>query len=265
MTTSTDVHGVESLLSDAREEGPLPGEKRYQWLGRAIREAINTNSLPDAAMLPTEAQLMKQFGLSRQTVRKALDDLARDRLITRIAGRGTFLATRGRTPAKQFSSSQDLLSSTPDSRYELVVPLHKRIELAAAGRLQLPTDVVVCASFRRLSDQTAFCYTSVFMPPHIGDLLEDVGELKEPGTASSRTVIDILDERIKGGIASAEKSITAAGLPPEAAANLQREEGEISLRIDLVYYNDQHGMVELQSSYFLPESYSHRSNWQRLS
>ncbi len=264
MTSSIETLDAETLLTDIRDAGPLPGEKRHEWLGRALREAIKMNVLPETAMLPTEAQLVKQFGLSRQTVRKALEELARERLIVRIAGKGTFLAPSGET-GRQFSSARDLLSSVHDSRYELVIPLHKRIELAAAGRLRLPTDDVACASFRRLNDQGAFCYTSVFMPPHIGELLQDVSELKEPGTASYRTVAEILDERIPGGIASAEQSITASGLSPEAAMNLQREEGETSLRIDLAYYDDQHAMVELQSSYFLPESYSYRSHWQRLS
>ncbi|MBU8868415.1 MULTISPECIES: GntR family transcriptional regulator [Paenarthrobacter] len=264
MTSPIETLDAESLLADIRDAGPLPGEKRHEWLSRALREAIKMNVLPETAMLPTEAQLVKQFGLSRQTVRKALEELARERLIVRIAGKGTFLAPSGET-GRQFSSARDLLSSVHDSRYELVIPLHKRIELAAAGRLRLPTDDVACASFRRLSDQGAFCYTSVFMPPHIGELLQDVSELKEPGFASYRTVAEILDERIPGGIASAEQSITASGLSPEAAMNLQREEGETSLRIDLAYYDDQHAMVELQSSYFLPESYSYRSHWQRLS
>ena len=263
MTTSIDTLDVGSLLSDIRDAGPLPGEKRYEWLGRALREVIRMNVMPDDTMLPTEAQLTKQFGLSRQTVRKAMDELARERLIVRIAGKGTFLTPQGET-GRHFTSTRNLLSSVHDSRYELVIPLHKRIELAAAGRLRLPTDVVACTSFRRLRDQTAFCYTSVFMPPHIGELLLDVSELKEPGTASFRTVAEILDDRIPGGIASAEQSITASGLSPEAAMNLKREEGETSLRIDLAYYDNQHAMVELQSSYFLPESYSYRSNWQRL-
>ena len=42
--------------------------------------------------------------------------------------------------------------------------------------------------FRQFNDQIAFGYTSVFLPPQFGDLLQDVPELKESGSATRRKV-----------------------------------------------------------------------------
>lgn len=44
--------------------------------------------------LPSEAQLGEQFGISRITIRQALGDLEREKLLTRVPGKGTFVAER---------------------------------------------------------------------------------------------------------------------------------------------------------------------------
>jgi len=45
-------------------------------------------------MLPSERDLSERFGVSRPTLRAAIDDLARDGLLVRHQGRGTFTNTR---------------------------------------------------------------------------------------------------------------------------------------------------------------------------
>lgn len=44
-------------------------------------------------MIPSEVELAARFGVSQGTVRKAVDELATDRLLMRRQGRGTFVAT----------------------------------------------------------------------------------------------------------------------------------------------------------------------------
>jgi len=44
-------------------------------------------------MIPSESELAGRFGVSQGTVRKAIDDLATDRLLLRRQGRGTFVAS----------------------------------------------------------------------------------------------------------------------------------------------------------------------------
>jgi GntR family transcriptional regulator len=67
-----------------------------------LRELIEGAEPGD--MIPPERQLSEQFGVSRPTLRAAIDDLARDGLLSRSRGRGTF--TKGR------KISQDLMQAT---------------------------------------------------------------------------------------------------------------------------------------------------------
>lgn len=49
---------------------------------------------PPGELIPSERDLSEQFGVSRPTLRAAIEDLARDGLLVRHHGRGTFTNTR---------------------------------------------------------------------------------------------------------------------------------------------------------------------------
>jgi len=57
----------------------------------SIQEKIFSGEWTEGALMPTEAELCRQFGVSRITVRRALDELARLKLVERIRGKGTFV------------------------------------------------------------------------------------------------------------------------------------------------------------------------------
>jgi DNA-binding GntR family transcriptional regulator len=120
-------------------------------------------------------------------------------------------------------------------------------------------------TFVRLHADVPFCYTSVYLPPRIGKLMTDVGELSSPGKRSRVTVIGLIDSRMNGSITAAEQSISAAGAPSFAAKHLGLGAGEPLLRIDRLYSDDEDAPVELAISYFDPEHYSYRVKLRRRS
>src|SRR5918998_3820258 len=77
--------------------GPLDEGSRaplYQQLQRALRDAIQGGALKAEEVLPPERELAEDFAVSRITVRKALDGLVGEGLITRRQGAGTFVNGR---------------------------------------------------------------------------------------------------------------------------------------------------------------------------
>ncbi len=87
----------------------------YQQLQRALRDAIEDNRLAADEALPPERELAEEFGISRITVRKALDALVGEGMLTRRQGAGTFVTARGETRVeKSFSKlssfSEDMIS-----------------------------------------------------------------------------------------------------------------------------------------------------------
>lgn len=79
--------GEQTLLERSRLAAPL-----YQQLMREIRTYIEKHGLQPGDLLPTEQQLQEWYGVSRFTVRKALDELAILGIVERRQGQGTFVA-----------------------------------------------------------------------------------------------------------------------------------------------------------------------------
>ncbi|MBK6017711.1 GntR family transcriptional regulator [Streptomyces sp. MBT53] len=77
-------------MSEIQRPGAL-----YQQVAAAIREAILSGEFAPDSMLPSEAQLMARYGVSRPTVRNAIAALRAEGLIDVRHGKGSFVRTGG--------------------------------------------------------------------------------------------------------------------------------------------------------------------------
>ncbi|MDQ7991280.1 MAG: GntR family transcriptional regulator [Propionicimonas sp.] len=96
------------MAQEAIAPGPVP--KHLQ-----VRDRIIALCVPDQA-IPSERELMASYGVSRATVRKAIDGLVADGLLHRTQGLGTF-AVRPRV-----ESTLHLASFTTDMRRRGLTP-----------------------------------------------------------------------------------------------------------------------------------------------
>ena len=235
----------------------------YRTLAAEIRDAIRNGEYADGRQLPTEEQLSASFSVSRQTVRRAMQDLVSEGIIYRVAGRGTYPVDEKDRYVNHFGSVEELMALSLDTECQVVSPLQRKVDVETASRLRLGSDEIFTVAFVRLHSDVPFCYTSVYLPPRIGQLLADVDELASAGRRSRVTVIGLIDARRGGSITAAEQSISAAGAPAFAARHLGRDAGEPLLRIDRLYFDDEDDPVELAVSYFDPEHYSYRVKLRR--
>jgi GntR family transcriptional regulator len=83
----------------------------YLQLQKQLREAIQKQVLSPNDALPAERDLAEDLGVSRITVRKALDGLVGEGLLTRRQGAGTFVAARVEKSFSKLSSfTEDMIS-----------------------------------------------------------------------------------------------------------------------------------------------------------
>lgn len=83
----------------------------YMQLQKVLRDAIVGRIISPEAAIPPERDLAEEFGVSRLTVRKAVDGLVTEGLITRRRGAGTFVAARVEKSFSKLSSfSEDMIS-----------------------------------------------------------------------------------------------------------------------------------------------------------
>lgn len=95
------------------------------------------------------------MGLSRQTVRRAFQDLVAEGVVYRVPGRGTYATDPGGPYLRQFGSIEDLMSLSENTTMEVLHGLSRRIDVDAASRLRLD-DVVYTVVFRWLHDGIPF-------------------------------------------------------------------------------------------------------------
>ena len=102
----------------------------YYQLYETLRQQIVKGVWRPGELIPSEADLLSQYGLSRATVRQALDMLTVDGLIERHRGRGTFVSS----PRIEQTLSR-IISFTEDMRQRGLEP----------GTRVLSTDVIPAA------------------------------------------------------------------------------------------------------------------------
>ena len=138
------------VVPDGRAEGSA-----YRQVASGLRRAIAAGQYPAGQRLPTEAELVSATGLSRQTVRRAFQELVTDGAIYRVRGRGTFAVPGDGKYLRSFGSVDDLMALSLDTEMQVVEPLHVLASLAAARSLQVDDDMVMSMSFVRLHEGCA--------------------------------------------------------------------------------------------------------------
>lgn len=201
--------------------------------------------------LPTERELADTFGVSRLTVRRALDRLEGDRLVYRIQGAGTFVSERPITKTIEFTSfSEDMRSRglTPGSRLldAVQVPAGARIGYALAIS---PADPVARIRRVRSADGAPICLETSHLP-----LALTPGLLEEPLDGS---LYALLESRFRIRLERADQIIRATVLDPEEAELLQAMPLSPALLVERTAYDQRGRAVEVAKSLYRGDRYSY--------
>jgi GntR family transcriptional regulator, N-acetylglucosamine utilization regulator len=140
----------------------------YYQLRQLLERAVTSGSLAVGQQIPTEAALCERFDVSRTVVRQTLNDLERQGLVTRIKGKGTFVAA----PKLSEHLVQSLTSLHEDlaSRGERLETHVLRLEVQpisphVAEMLRLPeTDQIVLLERLRFLNGEPLVVTTAHMP-----------------------------------------------------------------------------------------------------
>lgn len=240
----------------------------YQALQQSLRDDITAGAYRNGARLPTESELVARHGLSRQTVRRAFQDLVAEGLVYRVPGRGTYardgVFAAGHRYLRQLGSIDDLMSLSDDTTMEVLNGLRRRVDVDAASRLRLDDDVVYTVVFRRLHDGVPFVLTRVHLPESVARPVLEAPDLNDGGVSTS-TVIGLTEPHLDQAIAEAAQSITVSTADDEVAAAVGCDREHPMLRVDRLYSDASGTPVELAVSHFLPEQYTYRVTLRRSS
>jgi GntR family transcriptional regulator len=225
---------------------PIP---LYYQLQQQLREAIETGRLPANSALPTEPELANQVGVSRFTVRQAMEQLVRDGLIRRERGRGTFISDprTATAAAPPYSFAQDLASQgldrdAPVLRVTAVIPPDEVRHALSLADHEAALEIV---RLRSRGGQPAAVETS-FLPAALVPGLER-------DTLARTSLYDVLDRRYGVRVTSAEEELRHVALDATVAQELGVAGGTAGFQILRRTYADGR-LVELRYSHLPSES-----------
>lgn len=150
------------------------GRPRHQQISEIIREQIEGGVLGPDDRLPSESRLGAQFGVSRITVRRALQTLENDRLIYRRQGLGSFVQSQ---PVRQglvhlTDFVEDMTRAGLTASSKLILRQSEGAPAAVAGPLRVePGEPVYRIDRVRLGDGAPIAFDRTWLPAVYGNLL----------------------------------------------------------------------------------------------
>jgi GntR family transcriptional regulator len=149
----------------------IPGVvPKYRQLLDILRNQVISGEIPPGGQIPTEDALIERYGISRGTVRKAIDQLEAEKLIRKEHGVGSF-ALAEHPNAVPFFFSEEFLVELYGKKRVSFEDLAKEIVPAAldtAERLHVrPGEGLIHIARRQLLDGKIVCYTERDIPEEL--------------------------------------------------------------------------------------------------
>jgi GntR family transcriptional regulator len=152
--TAAEVPAVEGYGELLERQSIETGQPKYRVLRDALLGLIR--ELPPGSAVPTERELCERFGVSRGTVRQALDRLAAEQRIHRHQGKGTFVAKAKIDQVLELTSHTEFFKAQgmePASRLIGVTRTLAESDVAAMIGLQEGDEVLQIERVRLADDE----------------------------------------------------------------------------------------------------------------
>lgn len=154
----------------------------YHQLKEIIRNKIISQDLKPGDMIDSEHHLMKKYKVSRNTVKKALEDLVYEGILHRVQGRGTFVSyPKLEQSLSGFYSFSKVMKSKGIEPKDIIVKLeHTNADLAVARNLDVQEGTRVielqrlrCANNEPIMFETSYVIDKIMPELTMGMLQKD--------------------------------------------------------------------------------------------
>ena len=231
----------------------------YHQILLGLTERIESGQVGVGDRVPSEADLVAEFGVSRTTARRALDEFRRQGRVRREPGRGTFLASpRLRSNLAylhSFSEEIERWGYTPGVRLVSQEERAAGEEVAAWLGVEVGEEVLYVRRLR-LADERPIFVCDSHLPIGRFPALKDA----DYGTVS---LSKLMEERTGRRIEHARQWIGAATAEPDVAGLLEIPAGVPVLKIRRITCVSGEEPAEVVEAYFHPERYQHYNELSR--
>jgi GntR family transcriptional regulator len=242
---------------------PLP---KYHQVYLVLREQLGEGKFANG--LPGELRLMSEFGVARVTVRRALQQLAQEGLISREPGRGTRalqLPGKPRVQGAEAVQQQARLSGLLENLVTMGLRTSVRVlslesvqaNEALAQVLQLEVgDYLQKAQRVRSTQEGPLSHITTWVPHKIANAFAQDQLSQKP--------ILLLLEQAGVHVGRAEQSISAKLADAQLAQHLEVSVGSALLEVRRLIYNDCDQPVLWLHGFYRPDRYEYQMQLSRV-
>lgn len=218
----------------------------YSQIAGRLREEISAGRFEPSGRFPSEAEIGQRFGVSRVTVRLALDELDREGLIERRKGKGTYLSGR------QVRHELDTLRSFHESLK--MQGLNATMRIIKLGQVTTPDPIAPllgpsCAYLERLHlvDREPIAVGRSYLPSALAALSQKYA-VRQP-------TYTLLERLTQQRITRASVSIGAESASRELVQALDVVPGAALLLMERTSFFENGACAERSIFYVRPERY----------
>lgn len=225
-----------------------------------LRQRIHSGELANGELLPGEAALAREFGVSQITVRRALNELKAARLVTRERGRGTRVVHELTAPSVTTSMDgwlENIALMARNTEVRLIDFGYVRANGEVAEALGVPAGQPVQRAVRaRYYQGCSLSHLTTYVP-------EDVGRRFRRKDLEEQPLLHLL-ERIGCRVSSARQVVSATIADPVVASVLSIDIGAPLLVMRRVVFDADRRPIEYIRALYRPDRYRYEMDLVRV-
>lgn len=201
----------------------------YHQLKERLRESIDSGNWKPGDQIPSENQLMNEYSVSRNTAKKAIEELVQDGLLYRVQGKGTFVAKpklqQSLMGFYSFSKMFKEKGMVPKDIIIDVSEVYPSVEIIEG--LGLSNDEMVIEIKRlRCVDDEPYILESSYLPKSV---VPEVDKLKKLGQIS---LYDLMEEEFNVIVKRAVEAFEPVLIKKDESEYLQTQAGKPALLLE---------------------------------
>ena len=220
----------------------------YRQIKATITRSLLAGEWKPGELIPSELELAARFNVSQGTVRKAIDELAAEHLLTRRQGRGTFVATHQSSRAQfrflRLRGDPGGAAPVPESRILQCRRLRAPIEIARSLTLRTGETVVQVRRLLSFESRPAVL-DEIWLP---GSRFR--GLTAERLAASTGPLYGLFESEFGTRMIRAAEKLRAVAASADIAKALSVPVGEPLLLVDRVSFTYEDLPVEVRRGFY---------------
>ena len=229
----------------------------YEQVKRNLIDRIEAGNLEPGDQLPSEKELENEFGVSRVTVRRALQDLAHEDRIVRVAGKGSFVLQPKIEPLTALTSfNENMKAQGYNPSYRDTIVSHVTPPSEICNLLQISDSAKTLRIERlMLADGLPMAIQEAYLSYH---LVADSINFFTSEVLNNISLYKILELEVGIRLYRADEWVDASKARPDEADKLDITQGDSVMVIERLTFSEAEFPVEYVKLVFPAERYRYK-------